>query len=964
MLLSCKGACSCRLRLRNCVISSNTGQNHAVKYCRLSCVAKSAASEAPSHHKSQLDAVSQTATRGQPPSSHSIFLPLLTALKKVNNDPKQLVGWEVRLLPKAAVSNRRSHGRCKSPFITKGSWNNSNPDGTLGCSLGQVVEVLTTAANPSADAEKTAASVNSQQSSDEEKPPPPPPPLPPPPLSGRRSTPGGTSGTGAACSPGTEPAARTARATSPTVTASPIPSAAPDADQLQPQTVMLRAVQHIVVQEYDFAGYEEYVIRLDPEVVPYVDISSRTLVVEPSEGLLQQGRKSLLLQLLHREITNLSSPVLGPLDRHLPTTPTATTEEEAPRNLPQQPRDGRGTAGSESSTSLSGASTVLSAAYLLPSRPAAEMVVFQAGQAVPARGQGHSLGRMPTRKELLDAGREDLVTLISEAGGFSEVARNLGLRCTRRRRGYWSGPGSWNRLREELAAFVACGWVELPHPDNPERTYFYNQISQRTTWRRPPPPQRLPAVPGSLGVDGASSRSGGGERWMVVEAAADRVMPSRSLVLQARRLDLHYAIEIHGGYLHVAARLGRRVTWAPSKHLYDSPAAVRRELSAVAKELQLPPGVLPTSRELRLSGYGTLLNAVRRHEGLRDLLGIRRRHGSRSRRPRDRWDDLGVLAKELARIAGENAEAGTTAKGTRFTDMDISGSRGCGTSSAPISSGHSGQVPGQQQRELRLSRLIGIKATTYPEDMSVGEVDVVASEVANSGIEPRSVRNDEGQERGVGSEPVDGGRTETGKDAVAGGALGTVVAAEPAVCIPAVDERLGGTALEDSTVPSRRGRGRPRRTEQQEAHCRHALVPGPDAGRAPVGADSATVAAMTTPPLLLPRLSQLRTAGRHDLIYALSIRHAGRQQELAELAGLQLARDGRGRNRNALSLEAVVEAIQAACQTPKQIREYLRKHRQTDISRQHLTSYLARMASEGRLVKMSYGRYGLRPAAA
>ncbi|GIL87795.1 hypothetical protein Vretifemale_15838, partial [Volvox reticuliferus] len=139
----------------------------------------------------------------------------------------------------------------------------------------------------------------------------------------------------------------------------------------------------------------------------------------------------------------------------------------------------------------------------------------------------------------------------------------------------------------------------------------------------------------------------------------------------ARRLDLHYAIEIHGGYLHVAARLGRRVTWAPSKHLYDSPAAVRRELSAVAKELQLPPG------------------------------------------------------------------------------------------------------------------------------------------------------------------------------------------------------------------------------------------------RAPVGADSATVAAMTTPPLLLPRLSQLRTAGRHDLIYALSIRHAGRQQELAELAGLQLARDGRGRNRNALSLEAVVEAIQA-----------------------------------------------------
>ncbi|GLI63666.1 hypothetical protein VaNZ11_006703 [Volvox africanus] len=742
MLLCCKEACSCRLRLRKGIIRSDTWPSHALNYADSCWVAKSAAYGAPLHRKPQVATATPTAARAQqPPSLPPVFLPLLTALRKINNDPKQLVGWEVRLVPKAesdaakAVGNRRPR-RSKSLLITQCFRNSANPDDILGSSLGRVVEVLMMSADTSADAaEKTGVSVNPQQGLDEEKPlpPPPPPSLP----SGRRSPTGGISGIGAACHPGTEPAA--------TTTATIATSAAPDVDQLRPQTIMLRAVQHTVVQEYDFTGHEEYVIRLDPEVVPHADMSSRTLFVEPSEGLLQQGRKSLLLQLLRREISNLPGLVPAPLQHHLSTKPTASTRKETPMN--QSPS----------------------------SRPVAEMVDSQAGSAAPGHEQGHNLGRMPGRKQLLDVGREDLVALVLEAGGFSEVAVNLGLRCTRRRHGYWSGPDSWDRLREELAAFVACGWVELPHPDNPGRTYFYNQISHRTTWRRPPPLRRLPAAPGSLGPDGTSNRSGNGERWMLTEAAADQVMPSRSLVLQARRLDLHYAIEFHGGYLHVAARLGRRVTWAPSKHVYDSQAAIRRGLTAAAKELQLPPGVLPTSRELRLSGYGTLLNAVRRHEALRDLMGIRRRLGSRSQRPRDRWEDLGALAEELSRIAG-------------------------------------------------------------------------------------------------------------------------------------------------------------------------------------------TVSATTSPPLLMPRLSQLRAGGRHDLVYALSVRHVGRERELAELAGLQLAPDGRGRNRNALGLDAVVEAIQATCQTPKEIREYLRQHRQTDISRQHLTSYLARMASEGRLVKMSYGRYGL-PAA-
>ncbi|KXZ42249.1 hypothetical protein GPECTOR_175g217 [Gonium pectorale] len=205
----------------------------------------------------------------------------------------------------------------------------------------------------------------------------------------------------------------------------------------------------------------------------------------------------------------------------------------------------------------------------------------------------------------------------------------------RRPRGYWSGPGSWERLNGELAAFVATGWVELPHPEDPDRSYFYNQVSGRTTWRRPPSltrwRQQQPQQGQAAGEGGAQDSEDAQreqqqqerlEDWSLVAAAAarceapgDRVMPSRAVVLQARRHDLHSAVEAHGGYLAVAQRLGRRVTWALSTRLYGDHSELERKLAEVAAELGLPLGMLPTPQELRDAGHGPLLAAVRRRGG-------------------------------------------------------------------------------------------------------------------------------------------------------------------------------------------------------------------------------------------------------------------------------------------------------------------------------------------------------------
>jgi hypothetical protein len=63
---------------------------------------------------------------------------------------------------------------------------------------------------------------------------------------------------------------------------------------------------------------------------------------------------------------------------------------------------------------------------------------------------------MPTRKELREAGRGDLVRAVEAAGGFLAVAQMLGLRSRRRPVGYWE---NLDNLDEVSASHSRCAFA-------------------------------------------------------------------------------------------------------------------------------------------------------------------------------------------------------------------------------------------------------------------------------------------------------------------------------------------------------------------------------------------------------------------------------------------------------------------------------------------------------------------------
>ena len=80
-------------------------------------------------------------------------------------------------------------------------------------------------------------------------------------------------------------------------------------------------------------------------------------------------------------------------------------------------------------------------------------------------------------------------------------------------------------------------WVELPHPEDKESTYWHNPVLGAIQWEQPPGPQLVQ-------LDDA-----GGQ--LLLEDEDSLVMPSRTHIQNAKRWDLHHAILRQGGYQKV-----------------------------------------------------------------------------------------------------------------------------------------------------------------------------------------------------------------------------------------------------------------------------------------------------------------------------------------------------------------------------------------------------------------------------
>lgn len=253
---------------------------------------------------------------------------------------------------------------------------------------------------------------------------------------------------------------------------------------------------------------------------------------------------------------------------------------------------------------------------------------------------------MPTRKELEDMGRKDIVRLVIQAGGFLEVAQYLGYKSVRRPPGYWEDDIVLDR---ELSLFVGASWVKLQAIDEDDSSddeqyshYWYNTVTRRMRWTQP-------TVPQVVEIDDMGTE-------IFAETEEDRAMPSRASLLAAGRYDLHTAIVAAGGYNDVARMLDRWPAWPPTQR-FKNKRVLKSEIKDFIEEHSLPSKMLPTASDFLELGRPDLHQAVLRFGGygpVASMIGF-----SNHRRQRGSWRNFATVCKEITEYA-ESIASGDT----------------------------------------------------------------------------------------------------------------------------------------------------------------------------------------------------------------------------------------------------------------------------------------------------------------
>lgn len=294
---------------------------------------------------------------------------------------------------------------------------------------------------------------------------------------------------------------------------------------------------------------------------------------------------------------------------------------------------------------------------------------------------------MPTRRELENTGRKDLIKAISKAGGFLEVAQALNYRSKRRPPGYWEDETILDR---ELSLFVSAHWVQFNADINPcstdtdsnedsddsptysdtftdylaslrsgefegpedqpqetdggdrhdhstmddHSTYWYNTVTRRMRWSPPVLPQLV-----ELDDEGCE---------LFTETEEDRAMPSRSALLAAGRYDLHSAIVAAGGYQEVAMSLDRWPAWPPTAR-FKNISILKEEIEEFISEHDLPKTMMPTASDFLDLGRPDLHQGVLKGGGYStaaEILGFKSH-----RKKRGSWKDFEALCNDIKRYA-------------------------------------------------------------------------------------------------------------------------------------------------------------------------------------------------------------------------------------------------------------------------------------------------------------------------
>jgi hypothetical protein len=262
-------------------------------------------------------------------------------------------------------------------------------------------------------------------------------------------------------------------------------------------------------------------------------------------------------------------------------------------------------------------------------------------------------GIMPTREQLKQARRGDLVAAIDRHGGSFAVAQRLQLQLTsgNKHNGYWD---DFTRVEEAVRGFLATSHATKTMPTLAQ----LNQAGQGDLAAAISRHGGIGTVAQRLGLQLSSSSRPNGYwndfshveqelRSFIEGQGTIGIMPTAVQLENAGYGNLLHGIAKHGGVMAVALRLGLQLpsTSKPSGYWNDF-AHVEQELLQYIQE-HGTPDVIPTQSELSKTGRQDLINAIKKHCG---FTAVSQRLGLQqllSGKQSGYWKDFANVEREL-----------------------------------------------------------------------------------------------------------------------------------------------------------------------------------------------------------------------------------------------------------------------------------------------------------------------------
>lgn len=275
-------------------------------------------------------------------------------------------------------------------------------------------------------------------------------------------------------------------------------------------------------------------------------------------------------------------------------------------------------------------------------------------------------GVMPTREQLKQAGRSDLIAAIDTHGGSFAVAQRLQLQLTsgNKPNGYWD---DFTHIEEAVKSFL----ITSPTPETMPTLTQLKQAGQGDLVTAIAKYGGAGAVAQRLGLQLSSfSRPNG--YWndfshveqelqsFIEEQGNSGVMPTGAQLENAGYGNLLHGIAKHGGIYAVAQSLGLKIssTAKPSGYWNDF-AHIEQELNQYIQECGTP-GVMPTQSELSKAGRLDLVNAIQGTHGgftvVAQRLGLQQQVSGKQA---GYWKDFANVERELRLWIATHGSLGT-----------------------------------------------------------------------------------------------------------------------------------------------------------------------------------------------------------------------------------------------------------------------------------------------------------------